>query len=207
MNICVFGDSITWGACDYKNGGWATVLRNYFEERGDTPLGIDGSLVDVSLYNLGISGDNTDDLLLRFKAEARAREPEVIVFAIGVNDSQYTGSHRNSRVPKEKFVANLEELITQAKGFTNKILFVGLAHVEESKVMPVPWSDKNKNYDNANIDLYNSLIKDICEKHNLPFLNILDLLTPDDLEDGLHPNANGHRKMFETIKEFVVANI
>ena len=48
MTICIFGDSITWGAYDPEQGGWATRLRNYFEKQDN----------DVDVYNLGISGDN-----------------------------------------------------------------------------------------------------------------------------------------------------
>ena len=29
--ICVFGASITWGACDYEVGGWVARLRKYIE--------------------------------------------------------------------------------------------------------------------------------------------------------------------------------
>ena len=31
-------------------------------------------------------------------------------------------------------------------------------------------------------------------------IEIGDMLKPNDLEDGLHPNSNGHAKMFERIK-------
>jgi lysophospholipase L1-like esterase len=33
-----------------------------------------------------------------------------------------------------------------------------------------------------------------------------DLLSNDDLYDGLHPNSEGHRKMFERIKDNLVKN-
>ncbi len=192
--ICIFGDSITWGAYDPKNGGWVTLLRNNLEPK------------DGSVYNCGISGDNTDDLLKRFKVEAKARKPEVVIFAVGINDSQYTNSRENSRVPKARFIANLHTLIEQAKELTNSILFVGLTNVEESKLMPIPWSSKDKNYDNANASLYNSFIEEVCKDYDLPFLNILDLLGIKDLHDGLHPNSNGHQKIFERVKEFLLEN-
>ena len=73
--ICVFGDSIAWGAVDPENGGWVNCLRNYFESKS---LRVDQ---DTDVYNLGISGDNTNDLLARFDVEVRARNPDTIVFA------------------------------------------------------------------------------------------------------------------------------
>ena len=81
--ICVFGDSIAWGAVDPENGGWVSSLRNYFESKS---LRAD---LDTDVYNLGISGDNTDDLLERFDVEVEARKPDTIVFAIGINDAQF----------------------------------------------------------------------------------------------------------------------
>ncbi len=193
--ICLFGDSITWGAWDPKRGGWGARLRSYFETNN----------IEVEVYNCGVSGDNTDDLLQRFKVEATAREPNVIIFAIGINDSQYVNSKDNPRVPIEMFQNNLQELVNQAKDFTNKIIFIGLTKVDESKTMPIPW-DKIKFYDMDNVSKYNSVIKNFCQKNKLLFIDMLDLLQNEDLEDGLHPNPNGHKKMFEKIKKFLIDN-
>ena len=30
--------------------------------------------------------------------------------------------------------------------------------------------------------------------------------TEEDFDDGLHPNAQGHRKIFEKVKDFLVEN-
>ena len=192
--ICLFGDSITWGAGDLEKGGWGVRLRNYFET----------NKYNIELYNLGISGDITDDLLKRFKIESAAREPEIIVFAVGINDSQYIYSKDNPRVPLKKFQNNLQELINQAEEFTDKIIFVGLVKIDETKTTPIPWS-KTKHYDEENAKLYDSKIKEICEKNNISFLEMHDLLNDSDLMDGLHPNPAGHEKMFLRIKEFLLS--
>lgn len=206
MNICIFGDSITWGACDYERGGWATRLRNYFEERGDTPLGADGSLVDVSVYNLGVSGDNTNDLLARMKSECEAREPDMVIMAIGINDSQYMRSDSERRINIDKFKENLANLYETAKQFTEKVVFVGLTLVDESKTMPIPW-DTNKQYDNEGVKQYDGVIREFCADKNVKFIEMIDMLTTKYLEDGLHPNANGHGKMFERIKTEIEASL
>ncbi len=193
--ICIFGDSITWGAWDPEKGGWGARLRSYFETNN----------VEINVYNCGVSGDNTDDLLQRFKIEAIAREPNIIIFAIGINDSQYINSKDNPRVSIEKFQNNLQELVSQAKQITSKIIFVGLTKVDELKTIPISW-DKIKYYDMENVSKYNSIIKNFCQKNKLTFINMLDLLRNEDLEEGLHPNINGHKKMFEKIKKFLIDN-
>lgn len=194
--ICIFGDSIAKGAVDPKNGGWVAHLRRYFETNND---------YDISVYNLGISGDSTDNLLTRFKVECVAREPKIIIFAIGINDSLYITTKDNPLVSLEKFQNNLVELINQAKNFSNQVVFIGLTKVDESKVMPIPWATE-KFYDNENVTLYNSAIKKICNEYKLPFVNLLDLLSTDDLDDGLHPNSEGHKKIFLKIKKFLLSN-
>lgn len=194
--ICIFGDSITWGAVDSEGGGWATRLRNYFESKGER---VDQ---DVDVYNLGISGDNTDDLISRFSVEMKAREPDVVVFAIGINDSQFVISENKNRVSIEKFRDNLKKMISAAEAEGCKIILIGLTRVDESKTSPIPWNT-NKKYQNRDIERYDTEIKAIGYQNGLEYIDMSRILQSEDLEDGLHPNINGHRKMFERIKEEV----
>lgn len=189
--ICIFGDSITWGAVDPENGGWATQLRRYFETND----------YDISVYNQGISGDNTDDLLARFEVECKAREPQIIIFAIGINDSQNIKSNGVKGVPIDKFQNNLVKLVNQAKNFSKDIAFIGLTKVDQSSI-PKIWGTE-KFYDNNVIAKYDSIIKRVSSEHDLPFLYLLDLIEPKDLDDGLHPNTEGHKKMFLKVKDFL----
>lgn len=191
--INIFGDSIVWGAFD-DEGGWADRLKKDLMKNPDDYC---------EVYNLGISGDNTDELLKRFALENEIREPDTIIIAIGINDSYFINSKDNSNVPIEKFENNLLKIIKQAKEFTNEIILLGLTKVDEPKVAPIPWSP-NKYYDNKNIEIYDAKIKEVCEKNKLFFIGMLDLLKDKDLEDGLHPNTIGHKKMFSRVKDFLV---
>lgn len=193
--ICVFGDSISQGYNDYNEGGWINRLRKHF----------DLSDYDISVFNLGVSGDDTFDLLKRFNVEAEARTPELIIFAIGIQDSQYVNSKDNPRVKLNDFNKNLLKLKNLSKQFTKKIIFVGLTKVDESKVMPIPWGI-TKYYDNENIKIYDLAIKSFCAENNLPFIEMFNLLNNEDLEDGLHPNSKGHEKMFQRVKAFLIKN-
>ena len=189
--ICVFGASITWGACDYEVGGWVARLRKYIETND----------YDYSIYNLGVSGATTNDILKRFDVETEARRPEIIIFAIGVNDSAYLKSEKDNWVPIKDFKENLKILNKKANTFTKNVVFVGLTQVDESKTLPIPW-EENIFYKNEEVKKYNQTIKDLCEKNDLLFIETYDLLDKDDLEDGLHPNSAGHEKMFKRVKDF-----
>lgn len=192
-NICIFGDSTVWGAYDSEFGGWVARLRKYLEEKND----------EIEIYNCGVSGDNTEKLLRRFEVEANAREPEVIIFAIGINDSQYLQLENKHRVEIKTFEDNLKLLFEKARKITNKIIFLGLTKVDESKTTPTPW-EKNKFYTINSILKYNTIIKSFCEKNKIPFINLFDELTKEDLDDGLHPNSQGHKRIFEKVRETIL---
>lgn len=189
MNICIFGDSITWGAYDPQNGGWVNRLRNYFEAQDK----------DIDVYNLGVSGDSTIDLLDRIEIEAKSREANLFVFAIGVNDAQFIHSTNSNRISDNDFENNIKKLFEIANKFTSKIIFVGLTLIDEAKTKPIPWNT-DKTYTNERIRNFDKIIEDFCSKHNLKFIPINDLLNNGDLIDGLHPNTQGHIKIFEKVK-------
>lgn len=194
--INIFGDSITWGASDNEVGGWANRLRNHLAERPDDFF---------QVYNLGIRGNNSDMLLKRFVAENEARIPDTIIIAIGINDSRYEGFRENSFVPLGRFEKNLEEIVKEAKKFTEEIIFVGLTRVDEKRVSPMPWNT-DIHFDNENISIYNEKVKEVCAKNDLLFIEMMDLIGDSELEDGLHPDAKGHEKMFLRIRDFLMDN-
>lgn len=189
MNILIFGDSITWGAYDPRQGGWATRLRNYFEEKDN----------DTDVYNLGISGDTTADLLARIEVEAKSREPILIIFAIGINDAQFVHSTNSLRTSLDEFQQNLAKLLTIAKRYTDKIVFTGLTRVDETKTNPIPWNT-DKSYTNENVERLDNAIEKFCEKNRLKFIAMRNVIANDDLIDGLHPNTKGHIKIFNRMK-------
>jgi len=190
-DICIFGASITWGAYDPENGGWATMVRNYYEEK-------DGR----SVYNLGICGDTTEGLLRRVEIEASARGPSFIIFAVGINDSQFLKQENRNQVPLEKFKSNLKELLSISYKFTDKIIFIGLTNVDNSRVSIDSYADDHL-YKSEFVEEYNNALKEFCNAKKIPFLDIFDLLDKNDLVDGLHPNSQGHKKLFNKIRDFL----
>lgn len=189
MNICVFGDSITWGGYDPKNGGWVTSLRNYLESNYD----------DITTYNLGICGEDSSGLRTRFVVESRPRNPDLIIIAIGANDVKH---QPDTSVSFDKFQDNIEELISQATKITKKIIILGITPVDETLTTP-----RNKPPYNfrENKDIYacNKILKELAITNKLAFVPIPAEFTSSDLADGLHPNTGGHTKIFETVKPII----
>jgi acyl-CoA thioesterase I len=193
MNICVFGDSITEGYYDDEKGGWVNRLKE--------------ELSCDKIYNLGISGDTTEDLLERFDHDIAGKNLDLIIFAIGINDSEFIISINNQLVILEKFEENIRKLVEKSKEITGDVIFIGPTAVEEDKTSPIAWN-ADVVYKNSDIEKYNDKLKEICEKENLKFIDIHEEMQKIDykkmLTDGLHPNAEGHKWIAEKIiKELI----
>ena len=192
--ICVFGDSTAWGAWDLEKGGWVNRLWLYLAEKDK----------DSEIYNLSISGGTTETILARFENEAKIRQADVLIFQTGGNDAAYEHKEDNYLVSPDKFKKNLEKIIERAKKITDKIVFIGFKNIDETKTMPVSWREIY--YSNENIKKYNEAMKGVCAENKVLFLDVFGVLDVQDLDDGLHPNAEGHNKLFQKVKSFLLEN-
>src|SRR3989344_5840093 len=111
--ICVFGDSVTYAG--YVKNNWYSLLRNHLESLDE---------LNIELFNLGINGNSSRDILSRFDSEAIARDPNKIIFAFGVNDSAYILSTGEAITSTQDFQENISKLIKSARIFTNDITFI-----------------------------------------------------------------------------------
>jgi len=194
MNICIFGDSLTWGAFLPFRGAWANLLRNYLESKND----------QISVYDLGIDADTSAEVLARFDTEAAARNPELIIFSIGINDSAYRKISSNNITSLNEFRKNIKELINKANKITSNIIFVGLIKGDDSKTKPLPRSSTGKSYTKVSVKKYNDTLKKVCKKSNTLFIEIFNKLKNEDFDDGIHPNLGGHQKIFEEVRRVLI---
>ena len=201
--ILVFGASITYGVWD-REGGWVQRLRKFLDEKH-----LSDPDFYYSVYNLGVSGDTTEDLLERFEFETEQRKKEkeetIFIIRIGENDAAFVHSKNDFWVPPEKFKENIKKLIDLARKYSSKIIFVGLTPPDESKTTPIPWNT-DISYKVENSKRFNEISKSICKENNIYFIEIFKELYPKLQEDGLHPNSEGHQKMFEIVKDFITQN-
>ncbi len=197
--IWIRWDSITMWARDMEKWWRANRLHMYLLEKylkENCTYGV--------VYNLGIDWDNSTWILKRFTMECEAREPNVIIFAIGANDCVHFENKENN-IPLSIFQKNIQELIVLAKKYTDKIVFVWLIACDETKMNPVEWAPE-MSQSMKNITRYNNTIKTICEQENINFIDMLDVVNAKNLEDGSHPTAQGHEKMYNRIKNFLISN-
>ncbi len=200
--ILVFGASVEWGAWDAK-GGWVQRLKAYTDS-----LSRQRGKHYIPLYNLGISGDSTRELLRRMESEARARIKKgesrgvAIIIAIGGNDSMRFNEEKRFNVPLEEFRENLASILCIARKLTNEVAFVGIHMIDQDRVDPVPWLPE-ASYRLEDIRRFNSAMQGFCKKEGIPFIDIMGAFQEGDyreiLEDGIHPNERGHDIIFRAV--------
>ena len=191
-NVCIFGDSIVWGAWDKSKNGWVNRLNIYFAEKNK----------DINIYNLGIASETTSDLLKRVEKECEIRKPGTIIIAIGINDTIYLKKEKRTIVEIHDFEDNLEKIKNICSKYTNNICFLGLTKVKEKYTNPIAWDD-NQSYFNNIIEKYNESLRCFCINNRINFLDMYDILEENNLcEDGIHPNESGHKKIFNRVIKF-----
>ncbi len=205
--ILVFGASTTYGAWDLE-GGWVQRLRKV----------IDKKVIETKqefewvVYNLGIDGDDTEGILERFEDETRRRlwegEDTIFIFSAAINDALFNNETRELRCPPVKYQENVERLIKLAKKYSEKIVFVGTLPVD-NRVDPIPWLD-GYSYKNEYVSEYNEITKSACRINSIHFIEVYqDFINTDYsklLEDGVHGNAEGHKVIFEAVRDYLVGN-
>ncbi len=206
--IYCFGDSITYGAWDIKEGGWANRLRNHLDELQAK----DPDLYYLT-YNLGIPGENSDAFLNRFETELAARAKggrgpagpgeAVFILAFGANDYTFIPSKNEFVVSPENFIANMQNAINIAQKTSSKILLLNITPADEV-ICKKNYGDRKLRL-NKNVEMYNSLLSDLAEKNNCQLIDIYSAFVSAGLvntlsEDGLHPNDTGHTVIFEKVK-------
>lgn len=209
MNIIIFGDSIVSGAWD-EEGGWAYRIKKYF-----TKEVIESNFEKYhEVHVLGISGDTTADLLQRFQTEVDARvnhDPmdNMVVFAIGINDSLYDSTKGNCYVEVSTFAKNVHTLLTSVSKVAKHVYWVGLTPVDEMKVNPVPWTPQFS-YTNELIESYDRMLCEICQSRSVSFLDIHSIFMHTNykklLSDGVHPNTSGHEVIYKSVREKLIAS-
>jgi lysophospholipase L1-like esterase len=171
--LCVFGDSIVVGSDDRKGGGWVARMRLDFNSRGR-----------ISVYNLGVDGDRSEQLLRRIGSEAAARTASVIVIGIGAND---LGWHGSGGTEAALFRERYDSILAEAERLTGRILTLGILNVDET--------NDSHGVSNRQVLAFNEVIAELTRKHGAEHLDLYGTLEPGDFTDGLHPNSSGHAKL------------
>ncbi len=204
VQIFCFGASSVYGVGTI-HGSWADLIKQRINQ--DLYGNKTGEKIEV--FNLGISGEKSDQLKRRIEQEIIAREAfhsdwrKLIVISIGTNDSRAQGR-------KDAFVCNLDEfrdtatrIIESAQKFSSDIIGVGLTPVDNSKTQPM--AGKETYFDSKRIEQFESAYQKVCEDQGVAFLenygpaSKLNWSKEYLYDDGLHSNDKAHQWIFSRL--------
>jgi acyl-CoA thioesterase-1 len=202
LRICFVGDSITAGRLDAEMLGWPGRLARREVAAGH----------NVTPYNLGIRGDTSRDVLVRWLAECTARladEPATgaLVFAFGINDAVEKEGH-GVQVSLGESLANARAILTAAATWL-PTLWIGPTPCDEQYN---PFLDRDGiawDIPNARLAEYDAAYESLAAEIGVPYLHMLAPLAQNPhwiaslaAGDGVHPAAVGFDVMAELIAEW-----
>lgn len=189
VRIGAIGDSFVAGVGDPEHLGWVGRLAAASHRDG----------LPLTLYNLGIRGDTTRDVLSRWRRELPPRlrpsgggpvEARVVV-SVGVNDtSPVPGTPGPAgRVGPAASAAHLDMLLGELSDLGWGLLVAG----------PPPVADPEQT---SRIRELDRRFADVCGGAGVPYVGVLDALADDAAwtaevaaGDGSHPAAGGYARL------------
>lgn len=170
--VVFLGDSLTAGLGLGLEQTYPSLVAELLAARG----------LPIRVVNAGVSGDTTAGGLARLDW-VLAQRPDLLVVGLGANDGL-------RGLPLGEVEANLRRIVERARGSGSKVLLLG---------MQIPRS-YGPDYADAFADLYPRVARELGVPL-VPFLldgvaGVAEL----NLEDGIHPNAEGHRRLAATVE-------
>lgn len=188
MHILVFGDSITQGYDDYEKGGWVNRLFNDISAREDK-----NKKDYISVFNLGIDGNTSVDVLQRAEFEIEQRKSSdkiVIIYDFGGNDAAVREGCGTNAVDFETFKTNYKSLLKIGKKY-GEVICLGLHESEEVLTT-------------ENYNAYDGVIKELANEYDSTYVSMQCILSQDFDQltyDGDHPSPAGHELIYKRVKE------
>ena len=197
QRVIFFGDSITQAGVD--SGGYITVLREKLQQKG---------LKDsYELIGAGIGGNKVYDLYLRMEEDVLAKNPDIVVIWVGVNDVWHKRTY-GTGTDADKFEKFYHAIIKKLKDRNIKVLICTPAAIGEK-------TDYSNQLD-GDLNQYSSIIRQIGATDKVPVIDLRKSFLDYNLQhnkdnkdrdvltsDGVHLNPAGNRfvadKMYEAL--------
>lgn len=159
--------------------------------------------LNLDIYNRGIAGDTTDDILNRLYENVINIKPRKLFLQIGTND---LGNHKKPNY----VINNIKKIVYQIQKElpTTEILIISLYPINS---MALPFSKllvwPRKNHD---INFVNQEIAKFAHESNLTFIDVASHLKDEkgNLKkeytiEGLHLSLSGYAKITEILEPYV----
>lgn len=197
--IIFFGDSITQAGVNA--GGYITRMKDSLDRRGLSS--------QYELIGAGIGGNKAYDLYLRMEDDVIAKNPDVVLIYIGVNDVWHKASSGTGTDPV-KFERFYDAIINKLKAKNIQVVLATPAVIGER-------TDFSNSQD-GDLNLYSRIIRDIAKKHNCKLVDLRKAFldynlknNPENKESGIlttdrvHLNEKGNQLVADNMMSVLIA--
>ncbi|QJW90686.1 G-D-S-L family lipolytic protein [Spirosoma taeanense] len=147
--VVFFGDSITQAGVN--PGGYIDRLKKMLPSD------------QFELIGAGIGGNKIYDLYLRMEEDVLAKQPDVVVVWVGVNDVWHKSSYGTGTDP-DKFVKFYEAVVKKLQAANARVILCTPAAIGEKTDFT--------NQQDGDLNLYSQLIRDLAARRNLPLVDL-----------------------------------
>ena len=193
--VVFFGDSITQAGV--KPGGYIDILQKTMPAD------------KYELIGAGIGGNKIYDLYLRMDDDVLAKQPDVVVIWVGVNDVWHKATSGTGTDP-DKFVKFYDAVVKKLKASNIRVILCTPATIGEKTDMT--------NQQDGDLNQYSQFIRDVAKKYDLPVVDLRKEFLAYDLKnnpenkdrgilttDRVHLNDAGNQFVADEMKEVLTA--
>ena len=196
--VIFFGDSITQAGVE--PGGYITLVDSLSKAENKSN--------QYEFAGAGIGGNKVYDLYLRMEDDVLAKNPDIVIVYVGVNDVWHKTS-AGTGTDADKFEKFYQAIINKLKQKGIKIILTTPAAIGEKTNFT--------NQQDGDLNRYSEIIRDLAKNNSLPVVDLRKGLLEYDLHnnpdnkpkgiltsDGVHLNDKGNRfvanEMWKAIK-------
>lgn len=200
QKVIFFGDSITQAGVN--PGGYIVRI--------DSMCNKEGLKENYEFAGAGIGGNKIYDLYLRMEEDVLAKNPDVVVVYVGVNDVWHKATS-GTGTDADKFVKFYQAVIKKLKDKNINIILCTPAAIGEK-------TDFSNSQD-GDLNEYSKLIRNLAQKNNLPLVDLRAKFleynlknNPDNKDRGIlttdrvHLNEKGNQLVADEMWKLIKAN-
>ena len=180
----VYGDSIAFG---YGNNS-----QSWFDEL----------YLRNEALKLAQNGEKIADVLCKIKQDNNYYG--TLIFAVGINDL-LSKTPKPDQIDISSLINQYEKILKTAKTKASNIIVQSVLPVREELFPNQDWLDDDKWGFNADVETFNQKLAELCEKHQIKYLDAYTNFSSLDLSkiymDAVHLNKLGQSEMARVYKK------
>jgi lysophospholipase L1-like esterase len=192
--IVFYGDSITDSCKNFnKNHPYGAGYVNMIKSELDVFF----PDINVTIYNEGIGGNKTSDLINRFDDDVKSKNPDLVFLLIGINDIWHPYD--------AKLTPNINKIIENIDIICNKI-----KNIDSNLVILTPFLFPTDDFFKGLMPYFNQLLDKLylyINNNKYDFIDTYSIMKNNSnlelTKDSIHPTIYGHSIIAQAIVNYL----